>query len=228
MLARWWRRHARDADCGTVTAEFAVVLPCVAAVAILVLCLGRASIVSMNCQDAAAAGARAMAIDAGGEAKARAAAQTIAGGGSTVSFPRNRTTDSHCTLGDKAGKRCDSTFCPNSHRHFDIICIICLYSIIKRCCKAGSYSCNQYRDNKKGNAPHIQQTDDWCQSCKCKSNRIHFLLSKPSNQITNDHCSRKNSNTCNKRNNRRQRQIFKNICIKVCICCIHDIASNRI
>lgn len=70
MLARWWRRHARDADCGTVTAEFAVVLPCVAAVAILVLCLGRASIVSMNCQDAAAAGARAMAIDAGGEAKA--------------------------------------------------------------------------------------------------------------------------------------------------------------
>ena len=58
MLARWWRRHARDADCGTVTAEFAVVLPCVAAVAILVLCLGRASIVSMNCQDAAAAGAR--------------------------------------------------------------------------------------------------------------------------------------------------------------------------
>ena len=86
MLARWWRRHARDADCGTVTAEFAVVLPCVAAVAILVLCLGRASIVSMNCQDAAAAGARAMAIDAGGEAKARAAAQTIAGGGSTVSF----------------------------------------------------------------------------------------------------------------------------------------------
>lgn len=80
MLARWWRRHARDADCGTVTAEFAVVLPCVAAVAILVLCLGRASIVSMNCQDAAAAGARAMAIDAGGEAKARAAAQTIAGG----------------------------------------------------------------------------------------------------------------------------------------------------
>ena len=89
MLARWWRRHARDADCGTVTAEFAVVLPCVAAVAILVLCLGRASIVSMNCQDAAAAGARAMAIDAGGEAKARAAAQTIAGGGSTVSFAAN-------------------------------------------------------------------------------------------------------------------------------------------
>ena len=71
------------------SAEFAVVLPCVAAVAILVLCLGRASIVSMNCQDAAAAGARAMAIDAGGEAKARAAAQTIAGGGSTVSFAAN-------------------------------------------------------------------------------------------------------------------------------------------
>lgn len=81
-----------------------------------------------------------------------------------------------CTLGDKAGKRCDSTFCPNSHRHFDIICIICLYSIIKRCCKAGSYSCNQYRDNKKGNAPHIQQTDDWCKSCKCKSIAYIFFF----------------------------------------------------
>ena len=85
MLARWWRRHARDADCGTVTAEFAVVLPCVAAVAILVLCLGRASIVSMNCQDAAAAGARAMAIDAGGEAKARAARKPL-----PVAVPRCR------------------------------------------------------------------------------------------------------------------------------------------
>ena len=90
MLARWWRRHARDADCGTVTAEFAVVLPCVAAVAILSVFGGRASIVSMNCQDARGRPVRgAMAIDAGGEAKARAAAQTIAGGGSTVSFAAN-------------------------------------------------------------------------------------------------------------------------------------------
>lgn len=58
MLRQWWKRHTDDADEGAATAEFAVVLPCVAAVAILVLCLGRASVVSMNCQDAAAAGAR--------------------------------------------------------------------------------------------------------------------------------------------------------------------------
>lgn len=56
MLRQWWKRHIDDADEGAATAEFAVVLPCVAAVAILVLCLGRASVVSMSCQDAAAAG----------------------------------------------------------------------------------------------------------------------------------------------------------------------------
>ena len=74
MLRQWWKRHTDDADEGAATAEFAVVLPCVAAVAILVLCLGRASVVSMNCQDAAAAGARAFAVDdTGGESKARTA-----------------------------------------------------------------------------------------------------------------------------------------------------------
>lgn len=40
MLRQWWKRHTDDADEGAATAEFAVVLPCVAAVAILVLCLG--------------------------------------------------------------------------------------------------------------------------------------------------------------------------------------------
>ena len=45
MLRQWWKRHTDDADEGAATAEFAVVLPCVAAVAILVLCLGRASVV---------------------------------------------------------------------------------------------------------------------------------------------------------------------------------------
>ena len=74
MLRQWWKRHTDDADEGAATAEFAVVLPCVEAVAILVLCLGRASVVSMNCQDAAAAGARAFAVDdTGGESKARTA-----------------------------------------------------------------------------------------------------------------------------------------------------------
>ena len=50
MVRQWWKCHADDADEGAATAEFAVVLPCVAAVAILVLCLGRASVVSMNCR----------------------------------------------------------------------------------------------------------------------------------------------------------------------------------
>ena len=33
MLRQWWKRHTDDADEGAATAEFAVVLPCVAAVA---------------------------------------------------------------------------------------------------------------------------------------------------------------------------------------------------
>ena len=86
MIVRWWRHHIDKADRGAVTAEFAVVLPCVAVMAMLVLCLGRGAIVSMNCQDAAAAGARAMTIDADGERRAMAAARSIAGDGSTVSF----------------------------------------------------------------------------------------------------------------------------------------------
>lgn len=86
MVVRWWRRHVDKSDLGAVTAEFAVVLPCVAVVAMLVLCLGRGAIVSMNCQDAAAAGARAMTIDSDGERRAVAAAKSVAGDGSTVSF----------------------------------------------------------------------------------------------------------------------------------------------
>ena len=86
MIVRWWRHHVDKADRGAVTAELAVMLPCVAVMAMLVLCLGRGAIVSMNCQDAAAAGARAMTIDADGERRAMAAARSIAGDGSTVSF----------------------------------------------------------------------------------------------------------------------------------------------
>ena len=56
---------------------------------LLVLCLGRASVVSMNCQDAAAAGARAFAVDdTGGESKARTAVMAAAGGSATVRFER--------------------------------------------------------------------------------------------------------------------------------------------
>lgn len=87
MAWRWWNHHADDADQGAATAEFAVVLPCVAAVAIAVLCVGRASITSMNCQDAAAAGARAVTIEAdGGDAAARTAALAVAGDGASVTL----------------------------------------------------------------------------------------------------------------------------------------------
>ena len=103
MLRQWWKRHTDDADEGAATAEFAVVLPCVAAVAILVLCLGRASVVSMNCQDAAAAGARAFAVDdTGGESKARTAVMAAAGGSATVRFERGRTS---------SPSRCNALWC---------------------------------------------------------------------------------------------------------------------
>ena len=49
----------------------------------------RASVVSMNCQDAAAAGARAFAVDdTGGASKARTAVMAAAGGSATVRFER--------------------------------------------------------------------------------------------------------------------------------------------
>jgi Flp pilus assembly protein TadG len=90
MTASWWKRHA---DEGSATAEFAVVLPSVAAVAILVLCLGRAVVVSMDCQDAAAVAAHAMTITGhDGESRARAAASAAAGNDARVSF--SRTVDS--------------------------------------------------------------------------------------------------------------------------------------
>ena len=87
MLTPWWKRHA---DEGSATAEFAVVLPSVAAVAMLMLCLGRAVVVSMDCQDAAAVAAHAMTI-AGrdGESRARSAALAAAGNDARVSFSRN-------------------------------------------------------------------------------------------------------------------------------------------
>ncbi|RSX54607.1 pilus assembly protein [Bifidobacterium samirii] len=78
-------RQADEADEGAVTAEFAVVLPAVAAVAILLLGLSRATIVSLDCHDAASAIAREMAVGAsggGGDGDGTAAAgadyQTIA------------------------------------------------------------------------------------------------------------------------------------------------------
>ena len=54
-----------DADTGTVTAEFATILPAVVALALLLLALTRTVMVSIGCQDAASAVART-AVTAGG------------------------------------------------------------------------------------------------------------------------------------------------------------------
>ena len=88
MLRQWWKRHTDDADEGAATAEFAVVLPCVAAVAILVLCLGRASVVSMNCRMRRRPVPGFRVDDTGGESKARTAVMAAAGGSATVRFER--------------------------------------------------------------------------------------------------------------------------------------------
>ena len=54
------------ADRGAVTAEFAVVLPAVAMVAMVLLCLTRTVTVSMRCQDAASAVVRELVTREGG------------------------------------------------------------------------------------------------------------------------------------------------------------------
>ena len=54
------------ADRGAATAEFAVVLPAVAMVAMVLLCLTRTVTVSMRCQDAASAVVRELVTREGG------------------------------------------------------------------------------------------------------------------------------------------------------------------
>lgn len=70
---------ASFSDVGAVTAEFASVLPVVLAIAVLLLALARGVMVSMTCQDAASAAARAVVSSGGGEAGSEAAARTVAG-----------------------------------------------------------------------------------------------------------------------------------------------------
>lgn len=65
---------------GSVTAEFATVLPAVMVVALLLLSLARLVGVSIGCQDAASAAARA-AVAAGGGADASVAARNAVGDG---------------------------------------------------------------------------------------------------------------------------------------------------
>lgn len=72
------------AEEGAATAEFAMVLPSVIAIAGLVLALGRVVCVSMECHNAAAAAAREVTIT-GNDADAGTAAAHVAGAGVAVS-----------------------------------------------------------------------------------------------------------------------------------------------
>ncbi|MCH9276765.1 pilus assembly protein [Bifidobacterium amazonense] len=82
------RRWGRTADEGAATAEFAVVLPAVVAVAVLLICLARTVVVSMDCQDAAAAAARALVV-AGDDADPHATARAVAGDDVSVSVAQD-------------------------------------------------------------------------------------------------------------------------------------------
>lgn len=77
------------ADRGAATAEFAVVLPAVAMVAMVLLCLTRTVTVSMRCQNAASAVVRELVTREGGLSGAgmsvNAVASGIAGEGAVVS-----------------------------------------------------------------------------------------------------------------------------------------------
>lgn len=81
----------RRADEGAVTAEFAVVLPSVVAIAALILALSRAVIVSMDCQDAAAAAARELVVS-GDAADPAAVARAVAGDGASARVTRSGAT----------------------------------------------------------------------------------------------------------------------------------------
>ncbi|MDF7664324.1 TadE family type IV pilus minor pilin [Bifidobacterium sp. ESL0763] len=86
-LAGKARAAVRGEDRGAVTAEFAMVLPAVVAIAALLLMLARAVTVEMNCQDAASAGAR-VAVTTKDNGRARAAAIEAADHGAQVSVSR--------------------------------------------------------------------------------------------------------------------------------------------
>jgi Flp pilus assembly protein TadG len=80
------RRIAGPCDQGAVAAEFAVVLPAVIVMAVVLMSLARAVTVSMDCQDTAASIARELVVT-DGEADASALVQAM-GVGASVSVAR--------------------------------------------------------------------------------------------------------------------------------------------
>lgn len=95
--------HAlKRGDRGTVTAEFAVVLPTVMVVALLLLSSARAVMVSMNCQEAARVAAREMVVASDGEPDPSDAVARIAGSRATVRIEENNdqiTVTTRCPIG---------------------------------------------------------------------------------------------------------------------------------
>ncbi|WEV46410.1 pilus assembly protein [Bifidobacterium sp. ESL0690] len=86
-FGRFGARRCKASDEGAVTAEFAVVLPAVMVMAVLLMMLARAVTVEMNCQDAASAAAR-VAVVSNSDTEARLAAHDAAGGDANVSISR--------------------------------------------------------------------------------------------------------------------------------------------
>ncbi len=79
------RQRCAAADHGTVTAEFAILLPVVMALAMLILGLTRTVIVGLNCQEAARIAAREIVVS-GDAARASALVHAIAGSAARVSL----------------------------------------------------------------------------------------------------------------------------------------------
>lgn len=76
-----------QADTGAVTAEFAVILPAVILIMVVLLALVRTVTVSMTCQDAAAVAMRELIVVAD-ESDPVGAAQAVAGSGADVAVQR--------------------------------------------------------------------------------------------------------------------------------------------
>ncbi|WP_369345034.1 TadE family type IV pilus minor pilin [Bifidobacterium aquikefiricola] len=79
------RQSCALADSGTVTAEFAILLPVVMALAMLILGLTRTVIVGLNCQEAARVAAREIVVSEN-SARVSALVRSIAGSAATVSL----------------------------------------------------------------------------------------------------------------------------------------------
>ena len=91
ILQRRIFRKIISRDCGTVTAEFAVVLPCAVVITLALLGLGRAVICTMNCHDAAMQVAYYM-VTHRNDSAASSIVEQIAGPGASVQISRDGNT----------------------------------------------------------------------------------------------------------------------------------------